>query len=139
MKVPPNASHAHPAPGETILLVEDEEHVRKLLEDFLVLSGYTVLSAADACGALLFIADISHQIDLLLTDIVMPGMNGWELAERFADARPGAAILAMSGLSGSAIARPLGAKQNPELLQKPFSLKTLAAAVREALDTRKTK
>jgi two-component system cell cycle sensor histidine kinase/response regulator CckA len=139
VKVPPNASDPHPAPGETILLVEDEEHVRKLLEDFLVLSGYTVLSAADASRALQILADLSHQIDLLLTDIVMPGMNGWELAERFADARPGAAILAMSGLSGSAIRKPTGARQNPELLQKPFSLKTLAAAVREALDSRKSK
>ncbi len=138
MSFPPNAPQRPPAPGETILLVEDEEHVRKLLEDFLVLSGYTVLSAADASGALEIIANVSHRIDLLLTDIVMPGMNGWELAERFADARPVAAILAMSGLTESAIPLAAGARPRPELLQKPFSLKTLAAAVRAALDASKT-
>lgn len=117
--------------------MEDEEHVRRLLEEFLVLCGYTVLSAADASGALEIVADVSYRIDLLLTDIVMPGMNGWELAERFADARPLAAILAMSGLTESAMPPTAGARPRPQLLLKPFSLKTLAAAVRAALDARK--
>jgi two-component system cell cycle sensor histidine kinase/response regulator CckA len=133
---PHNPPHDPPDTKQTILLVEDEVHVRNLLVEFLTLSGYTVLSAGDAPQALNIIADASQRIDLLLTDIVLPGMCGWELAERFADARPASAILAMSGLRESAMRPAEGARKRPELLQKPFSLPTLAAAVRRTLEGR---
>jgi PAS domain S-box-containing protein len=118
--------------SETILLVEDEDGVRKYVSQLLTLRGYRVLSASDGKSAL----DVarSHQgpIHLLLTDVVMPGMGGLELAEHFALDRPGVPVLYMSGYSDRLWARK---EMQPNLIQKPFTTNALLTALRGHLDT----
>jgi len=113
---------------ETILLVDDEEYLRDALTRFLSEQlGYNLLSAGSAEEALDLVESYSGNIDLLLTDILLPGMSGPELAEKMLAARPGLRIMYISGY----------ADQNLEshmLLQKPFSIKSLAAKLRELLD-----
>ena len=82
--------------SETILLVEDEPMVRELIRDMLRLSGYNVLEAGDGEAALRICAERTGTIDLLLTDVMMPGMNGGELAKRVAGLRPDTRVLFMS-------------------------------------------
>jgi PAS domain S-box-containing protein len=120
-----------PPPGtETVLLVEDQDVVRRLASRLLVEHGYRVLEASTPADALA----LDDDWDLLLSDVVMPGMSGPELAEALAERRPGAAVLFMSGYTGAAV----GAAELPgPLLGKPFTPSELACAVREALDARR--
>jgi PAS domain S-box-containing protein len=122
--------------SETILLVEDEESLRQLTRRLLVQSGYTVLDAPDAAQAL-EIARWNHgRIDLLITDMVMPGMSGPVLAERMAGMCPDLKVLFVSGYTeyrANAHGSPAAATR---LLQKPFSRDVLMAKVREVLDLR---
>ncbi|MBS1856508.1 MAG: response regulator [Acidobacteria bacterium] len=124
---------AIPAGGETILLVEDEEQVRSLVRTMLSRYGYTVLEAADAGEARRVAAQYSDPIHLLLTDVVMPGMGGGELARELGAARPGMRILYMSGYTENAIVRQ--AELSPEMafLPKPFTAEGLHGKVRDVL------
>lgn len=120
---------------ETILLVEDEERLRTAAKMTLRLLGYRVLEAANASQALRLWEERSTEIDLLLTDVVMPGgMSGFELAEHLMRDRPNLKVIAVSGYSGDLAKRP--EKTGPEVrfLAKPFSPEALAEAVRECLD-----
>lgn len=123
-----------PRGRETILLVEDEENVLRLVRGLLTNSGYAVLVASSPQVAIELEQDCQVGIDLLVTDLVMPGMNGHELAERLMARRPGLKCLYMSGYPADVIAHhgllDLGAR----LIQKPFSLRLLARTVRETLD-----
>jgi len=122
--------------SETILLVEDEVLVRSLVSKFLHSQGYRVLSAARGSDAIQLAAEQSSNIDLLLSDVILPNMNGRQIYERLASTMPKLRVLFMSGYTENIIA-PHGVLEGGfYFVQKPFSLKELARKVREALDER---
>jgi PAS domain S-box-containing protein len=123
----PTASE--PARGETILVAEDEDAVRRLTQRMLTRAGYTVIEAAGGAAALAAWEAHPGEIDLLLTDVVMPGMSGKELADRL-----GVVPVFMSGYTDDVILRHGVDAGQPRLVQKPFDADTLLAAVRAALD-----
>jgi len=121
--------------SETVLLVEDEEAVLKLSTAMLESLGYAVLAARNKDQALRQAAEYQGHIDLLLTDVVMPGMNGKELSERILAVRPEIKCLYMSGYTADVIARQGVLDEGVKFISKPFSLRALAAKLREALDS----
>jgi PAS domain S-box-containing protein len=126
-------------PGtETILLVEDEANLRYLARQYLEKQGYKVIEAAD--GAVAMQIAVAHEkiIHLLLTDVIMPGMNGRELAQRIAEIRPNVKILYMSGYTENVIGHNGMLDAGVRLLQKPFNLRDLKSKVREVLDATPT-
>jgi PAS domain S-box-containing protein len=120
---------------ETILIVEDADVVRNLAREVLSQSGYTVLEARDGKEALRVCQQHEGPIHLLLTDVVMPGMSGCEVAEQLASLRPEMKVLYMSGYTDNAIVRHGVLESGIAYLQKPFSPAALTQKVREALDT----
>jgi PAS domain S-box-containing protein len=120
---------------ETILLVEDETNLRQLARQYLETQGYKILEAADGAAALQIVDGHRGTIDLLLTDVIMPGMNGRELAARIADLLPSVRVLYMSGYTENAIGHDGNLDAGINLLQKPFSLPALKDRVRELLDS----
>ena len=120
--------------GETILLVEDDKDVRSYLSDALRGLHYRVLSAANATLALKLLAEDKLRIDLMLTDIVMPKMNGRELGEKATQLRPHLKVLYMTGYSRNAVVHQGRLDQGVHLLQKPVSTQVLAARLRDMLD-----
>ena len=120
--------------SETVLLVEDAEPLRKLANMFLRDSGYNVLTAADGREALEVARNHAGPIHLLLTDVVMPGINGRVLAERLAPRQPGMKVLYMSGYTDSFIAGHGVLEAGTHLLHKPFTQDVLARKVRDVLD-----
>jgi len=116
---------------EVVLLVEDEVGVRELAREYLQMSGYEVLVAENGHTALELAAMHAGQIDLLMTDVVMPGINGRELAERISKIRPDIRILYMSGYTDQAITQHGVLGDDVVLLQKPFTLTALASKLRE--------
>src|SRR5258708_20632656 len=124
-----------PEPGtETILLVEDEANLRYLARQYLEKQGYKVIEAADGAVAMQIAVAHDKVIDLLLTDVIMPGMNGRELAQRIAEIRPNVKILYMSGSTENVIGHNGMLDAGVRLLQKPFTLRDLRSKVREVLD-----
>lgn len=119
--------------NETILLVEDDPSVRLMARRMLTGLGYTVLEAANGAEALQVARKHGAAIDLLITDVVMPRMNGRELARRLAEICPGVKTLYMSGYTENAIAHNHILDEGAHFLQKPFARKVLARKVREAL------
>jgi len=126
------------APGgsETVLLVEDDPSVRALARMGLEAFGYRVLEAENADQALRIADGHAEPIHLLLTDVVLPGMEGRELAERLCIRRPGLQVLYMSGYTDDAVVRQGLLQEEVAFLQKPYTPATLAARVREVLDAR---
>jgi CheY-like chemotaxis protein len=124
-----------PRGTETVLLVEDEPAVRALARKALTGSGYRVLEAEDAAEALSVAHGQNGPIHLLLADVVMPHMNGRELAESLALFYPDAKVLFMSGHTEDAIIRHGVQTRGIPFLQKPFTPDTLARKVREVLDS----
>jgi two-component system, cell cycle sensor histidine kinase and response regulator CckA len=124
---------ALPRGSEVVLLVEDEAGVRDLAREYLEMSGYTVLVAPDGHTAIEMAAMHSGTIHLLMTDMVMPGIGGRELAERVLAARPDIKILYMSGYTDSAVVQQGVLGTDAPLLQKPFTLATLTVKLREIL------
>jgi PAS domain S-box-containing protein len=123
-------------PGhETILLVEDEPQLRDLTRQFLERQGYKVLVAENGAVAIEAAQRHSGSLDLLLTDIIMPVMNGRELAQRMAALRPKTRILFMSGYTENAVWRNGMIENSTNFLQKPFTLDALTRKVREVLET----
>jgi CheY-like chemotaxis protein len=118
---------------ETVLLVEDEEEVRKVTRQFLQRNGYKVLEAANGTDALQVAQRYIGAIHLLLTDVVMPGMNGAELRTRLLLLRPNLKVLFMSGYTGDSLPGGAAAIEADELLQKPFTFDSLSRRVRETL------
>jgi PAS domain S-box-containing protein len=118
---------------ETVLLVEDEDGVRRLARLSLERHGYTVLEASNGQEAI-DLSDRHHGvIEVLLTDVVMPNINGREVSERLLLRRPDLKVLFMSGYNDDAVVRHVGADSSGAFLQKPFDSRTLAAKVREVL------
>jgi two-component system cell cycle sensor histidine kinase/response regulator CckA len=118
---------------ETILLVEDEAFVRKVTAQVLESAGYSLVIAASAAEALQAYRGCSERVDLLLADVVMPGMSGRELASEFERTYPSVRVLLMSGYTDQ-LARCERPRRG-QCLAKPFSMGMLLLRVREALDT----
>lgn len=118
-----------PTRDASVLLVEDEDFVREAATEILELAGYHVTAAKDASEALQLL-ELAQSFDLLCTDLVLPGMDGAELAQRFAETCPNGSVLLMSGHS------QVSAKDHSLVgirLRKPFSSEELLRSVRETL------
>jgi DNA-binding NtrC family response regulator len=124
-----------PRGNETVILVEDEGAILELGQIILEGLGYTVVAARTPAEALRVAAEHSGPIDLLITDVVMPEMNGRELAEQLSTARPRMRRLYMSGYTSDIISHRGVLDEGVNFIQKPFSMRGLAEKVRAALDT----
>jgi PAS domain S-box-containing protein len=120
--------------GQTILLVEDDQHVRAVVERMLDAAGYLVLAAGDGEAALELARDYDGRIDLLLSDLIMPGLGGRETAERLAKLRPETAVLFMSGYTDDAVLRRGVLTGGAAFLEKPFGSDALNRRVRDVLE-----
>jgi CheY-like chemotaxis protein len=120
---------------KTVLLADDEKVVRGVVRETLERSGYEVLEAADGHEALELAARWEGSIDLLLTDVRMPKMNGVELAGRLREARPSIRVLFMSGLAEAELVQELERRPDVHVLDKPMTPSILLERVRVALDT----
>ena len=129
----PTAS-APAAGSETILLVEDETVVRQLVAEILETTGYTVLQAGDGPSALELLRRHAEPVELLVTDVVMPGMSGPEVAKAVTAMRPGMQVLYTSGYTDQAIGHHGVLEPGIAFLQKPFSADDLTTKVRGLLD-----
>ncbi len=119
---------------ETILVVEDDKSVRVTCELFLEWLGYRILVAETPTAALKLAAEHPGDLDLLLADVVMPGMDGQELARRIDEMTPAIKVLFMSGCTANAIDRHCVRNEGVHVLSKPFTRTELAHSVREMLD-----
>ena len=123
--------------GETILLVEDEDSVRRLARRVLESQGYTVLEAINGEDAMRMATDYAGVIDLLVSDVVMPELGGRQLAERLTASRPDIEVLFISGYTDDEILRRGLLERGQHLLQKPFTSTALAHEVRSLLDAKR--
>jgi PAS domain S-box-containing protein len=121
------------AASETVLLVEDDARVRGFVSNVLERQGYRVLEADGAPAALDVLSQHPAAIHLLLTDVVMPGMNGRELAERVTGVRPSTRVLFMSGYSNDAVLLRGVSAHDGHFVQKPFTIDVLSTKIREAM------
>jgi len=129
---------APPARGcETILFAEDSESLREIAEEYLQSLGYEVIAADSGAQAIELAEKSSREIHLLLTDVVMPGMSGRELADALAVRRPGMKVLYSSGYTDDAVVRQGVLQPGIAFIQKPYRPKALARKVREVLDSNK--
>jgi len=127
-------SGEHPTQGhETLLLVEDQEHLRRTLSELLAEYGYVVHAAGDPETALALVAEHGDAIQLLITDVVLPRMNGRELAEKVLARRPGLPVLFVSGYSPDETLRKAAEERTVAFLQKPFTAEEMAATIRTLL------
>jgi two-component system, cell cycle sensor histidine kinase and response regulator CckA len=122
------------AGSRTVLMVEDEVGVRSVARLMLQRMGFEVLVAEDAEAALRLVDAYMDPIDLLVTDVIMPGLNGRQLAEQLVARRPGLRVLYMSGYTDDAVVQQVVLNEDAAYLQKPFDADTLARKVRQALD-----
>jgi len=122
------ASVGNPA---TILLVDDDEAIRRLIQRILQQQGFHVIEASDGAEALKVVSAYAEPVDLLLTDVIMPKVNGLMVAQLLSQERPGIGVLYMSGY----VEQSMLLAKHPEsiLLQKPFTPDALIAAVRQIL------
>ncbi|MEP7126227.1 MAG: ATP-binding protein [Byssovorax sp.] len=123
-----------PAGSETVLLAEDEPAVRELTRRTLVAAGYVVVAAANGAEALRLLDEHEGKIDVLLTDLVMPGLSGKQLAERVCARRPGVRVIYISGYVDRSLAQDGPYDDGWALLPKPFTREDLLRTVREALE-----
>jgi two-component system, cell cycle sensor histidine kinase and response regulator CckA len=132
-----------PAPGpeaelasgsETVLVVEDESALREMTTELLRKEGYTVLEAADGPTAIARSAEYDKPIDVVLTDVVLPGINGREVASRIAEARPGVKVIYMSGYTAPSVVSQGLLESSVVLLPKPFTRVALLRQLRKVLD-----
>ena len=135
--VPPESTTGTPIPvrgSETVLVVEDQEEVRQLTKRVLEARGYAVLAARNGAEALEIVARHPTRIHLMITDVVMPGMNGRELAELACARRSDLKVLYVSGYTGEAVLQHRLLEPGVAFLQKPFTPDALARKTREVLD-----
>jgi two-component system cell cycle sensor histidine kinase/response regulator CckA len=120
--------------NETILVVEDEQGVRRMAAELLRRQGYTVLEAPNGAAALDLARHYAGEIHLLLTDVIMPQMNGHDLARRLAALRPGLKTIFLSGYADDFLARRGVSDSEGVFVQKPFTPEALARKLRAALE-----
>jgi two-component system, cell cycle sensor histidine kinase and response regulator CckA len=123
------------AGGETILVVEDEPALRRLAERVLKSVGYTVLTARSSEEALLLLEANDTSLHLLLTDVVLPGINGFDLATRATERRPEIKVLFMSGYADDAMLRHGMIEKGAHFISKPYTAAALTSKIREVLET----
>ena len=131
------AAPASPLPGgagETILLVEDEEAVRRMMAEGLQRDGYSVLAAGNAPEAISLLERHPGPIGMLLTDLMLPGMNGMELARRLMPSHPGMKVLFISGYTEEEVGKFVRKEHGTAFLQKPVTPSVVSRKVREVLD-----
>jgi hypothetical protein len=129
----PAGAH-RPRGGETVLVVEDEDAMREVTRRILARNGYDVLTASGGPAAISLVADHGGEIELLVTDVVMPQMLGQEVARKLTALRPSMRVLYMSGYAQPVLASKGTLEAGVVLLEKPFSEPVLLAKVREVLD-----
>jgi len=137
----PESTTSPPTPvrgSETLLVVEDQQEVRKLTKRVLEARGYTVLAARNGAEALEIVAQHPSRIHLMITDVVMPGMNGRELAQHARARRSDLKVLYVSGYTGEAVLQNRLLEPGVAFLQKPFTPDVLARKTREVLDNTKS-
>jgi PAS domain S-box-containing protein len=130
-------SHETPVPlsgSERILLVEDDDRVRAVAKKILEANGYRVLAAPQGRDALAFVAGLDGRLDLVLSDIILPGLSGPELVAHIRERHPTIKVLFMSGYMDHSMLKPGAIDPAMHLIQKPFTPETLARKVREVLD-----
>ena len=120
---------------ETILVVDDEDSLRNVIVDLLAQLGYRMLSARNGSEALHLAQEYAGRIDVLLSDVIMAGLPGPELAQQLILARPEMKVIFMSGFADSSLAPDGVLKPGTVLVQKPFTVRALSAKLREVLDT----
>ncbi len=125
-----------PGQGETVLLVEDEESVLDLTHSMLVGLGYTVKSAGSPEEAVRLAQAYEGEIHLLITDVIMPGMNGKNVAEKIGQARPAMKLLFMSGYTADVIAHRSLLDPGVQFISKPFTIQQLSVKVRQVLENK---
>jgi two-component system, cell cycle sensor histidine kinase and response regulator CckA len=138
---PPTSSHEAPViinqeapdPLATILLVEDEASVRSVTREVLEAEGYRVVEAEDAIDGIRVCEQFRGKIDLVLTDVVMPGMNGREMARKLTERHAGLKIMFMSGYTDNPVLREAFSDYHTVYLQKPFTVQTLCGKVKDML------
>jgi CheY-like chemotaxis protein len=131
----PSEERVAPRGEETILVVEDEESLRSVTQEFLLNKGYQVIVAEDFQKAVEASENNSRHIDLLMTDVVLPGASGPKLADRLATSRPDMKVLFVSGYTADALVHGDLHRTDFAFLSKPFSLNTLARKIRTILDS----
>jgi PAS domain S-box-containing protein len=137
---PAEPLEAAPAPtgqlcgSETVLVVEDQEEVRRLIHKLLKARGYNVLVAANGTDAIRLAQEYCGRIQLLVTDVVMPGMSGREVGRTLGTSRPEMKVLYLSGYTDDSVVRHGVLQAGVEFLQKPFTADVLARKVRDVLD-----
>ncbi len=120
--------------SETVLVVEDEQAVRRATAEFLNLQGYAVLEAKDGLDALAVARNHYSTIDLVVSDVVMPNMSGGQLAKELAQLRPDTKLLFVSGYAGKTVLDHNVVDLETNFLQKPYTLKQLSLKIRAALN-----
>ena len=133
--VEPVDGPAQVSAGRTVLMVEDEAPVREVVHTMLQRLGFEVIAAAHAEDALRLSDAYDRTIDLLLTDVIMPGLNGRQLAELLQQRRPGLRVLYMSGYTDDGLVQHLVQAADAAYLQKPFDSDTLGRKVRQTLES----
>jgi CheY-like chemotaxis protein len=123
-----------PRGSETVLIVEDEEEVRKLAVQILQRQGYEVMEAPQGGDALLICEQHQNSVHLMLTDVVMPGMSSHQLAKRLKSLQPEMKVLYMSGYTDNTIVQHGALAEKVDYISKPFTVDALARKVREVLD-----
>jgi signal transduction histidine kinase/ActR/RegA family two-component response regulator len=119
--------------GEVVLVVEDDDPLRALVQRMLETGNYTAVGAADPTSALALAADPDQRLDVVLTDLLMPGMSGADLAARLGDKRPSVPVIYMSAYTADILEQLVEAGASPVVLEKPFTQRQLLEAVHEAL------
>jgi CheY-like chemotaxis protein len=123
-----------PRGGETIMIVEDDDGVRALTRIIVQGAGYSVLESRDGIEAVRLAGEYAGRIDLLMTDVVMPKMNGREVAGGVLELHPELKVLFLSGYTDDAVVRHGILHETVNFLEKPFSPASLAVKIREILD-----
>jgi two-component system cell cycle sensor histidine kinase/response regulator CckA len=130
----PTDRRGFPGGTETLLLVEDEAAVRSSARRLLERHGYTVIEARHGADALRIVETGDREVDLVITDVVMPEMGGRELVERLRTRHPGVKVLFMSGYSERAVASDGVMPPGTGFMEKPFTIEQLTRRTRELLD-----
>lgn len=134
----PDAPTPSSARGKTVLVVDDEPDVRKLVGAMLSGYGYKVLTADNGENAIRIFHKSQQPVDLLLTDVVSPGMSGPMVADRLAESNPSLKVLFMSGYDNTQVVQKYVVERGYALLPKPFTMEQLEKKVREVLESPRT-